>query len=335
MVHHSDVIIIGAGPVGLFTIFQCGMMGLKCSVVESLDEIGGQCTALYPEKPIYDIPAHPKIAAADLIHQLEKQASPFSPRYFLGQQAVSLKKEDQSWKITTSSGENISAKAIIIAAGAGSFGPNKPPLPDRDQFENKSLFYHVRNPEFFRNKKVLIAGGGDSAIDWALNLQPLAEKITLVHRRPKFKAAPENVGKVYELASKDIISLAIPYQLKALNGLNGILKSVTLYDLEGNEKEIEADFLLSFFGLSMTLGPLLEWGLSLDKSHISVHPNTYETSLDGIFAVGDICTYPHKQKLILTGFSEAAQAAHQARSLVYPGESFHFEYSTTKGLPHS
>ena len=328
----TDVVIIGAGPVGLFSIFECGMMKLNVHVIDTLAEVGGQCIALYPEKPIYDIPAHPKILAADLIHNLKEQADPFGPTYHLDQQVVSVKKTSSGWQVKTSKSLVIDCKVIIIAAGAGAFGPNRPPLEGIEKYENKGVFYFVKNKELFRNKKLVIAGGGDSAVDWALNLVDIAQHITVVHRRPKFRAALDNVSKLYELAENGRLDLAIPYQLDSLSG-DDTLKSVGLKTLEGEEKEIEADALLAFFGLSMNLGPLAEWGLGLDKSHITVDVGTYQTSAPGIFAIGDVATYPHKQKLILTGFAEAATVAYHARSIVHPGESFHFQYSTTQGVP--
>lgn len=333
--HKTDVTIIGAGPVGLFSIFECGMLKLKTHVIDALPEAGGQCTALYPEKPIYDIPAHPKILAGQLIENLKEQAAPFSPTYHLNQQVVGLRKAGDFWEITTSLQTVIQSKVVIIAAGVGAFGPNRPPLDGIESFENKSVFYYVKNPEQFRGKKITIAGGGDSAVDWALNLLPIAKRVSVVHRRGKFKAAPENVGKLQELAANGYIDLIIPYQLYALKGQEGILQSVIVQNLDGDTKSIEADCLLPFFGLSMNLGPIADWGLTLDKSHVMVNPATCETSSPGIFAIGDIASYPHKQKLILTGFAEAAQAAHQSRSIVYPGEVFHFEYSTSKGVPGS
>lgn len=329
----TDVVIIGAGPVGLFAIFECGMMKLKAHVIDALAEVGGQCTALYPEKPIYDIPAHPNILAGELIEKLKEQAAPFHPTYHLGQQVTRLEKVGDRWEIETSKGIKISTKAVIIAAGVGAFGPNRPPLENIEAFENKSVFYFVKNKSMFKNKKVVIAGGGDSAVDWALNLADIAEKVTFVHRRDKFRAAPDSVEKLRALADAGKIELAVPYQLSALHGKEGQLEGIDLKTLEGDVKKIEADALLAFFGLSMNLGPLKEWGLNIDKSHITVTLGTYETSTPGIFAIGDVATYPNKQKLILTGFSEAAAAAHKIREIVYPGESFHFQYSTSQGVP--
>lgn len=329
----TDVVIIGAGPVGLFAIFECGMMKLKTHVIDTLAEVGGQCIALYPEKPIYDIPAHPKILAADLIENLKKQAAPFDPVYHLDQQVTHLEKIPEGWRVTTSKDLSIACKAIIIAAGVGAFGPHRPPLENIEQYENKSVFYFVKNKEFFRDKRLVIAGGGDSAVDWALNLVDIAQHITVVHRRPKFRAAADSVSKLYNLADQGRLDLAIPYQLDSLEGDGETLKKIGIKTLEGEEKNVEADALLAFFGLSMNLGPLAEWGLHLEKSHITVEIGSYQTSAAGIFAIGDVATYPTKQKLILTGFSEAASVAHQIRSIVYPGEVFHFQYSTTQGVP--
>lgn len=333
--HITDVVIIGAGPVGLFAIFECGMMKLKVHVVDALPEVGGQCVALYPEKPIYDIPAHPKILAGELIENLKAQAAPFSPTYHLSQQVTHVGKTIEGWEVKTTADVTIKAKAIIIAAGVGAFGPHRPPLADIEIYENKSVFYFVKNPEQFRGKRVVIAGGGDSAVDWALNLLPIAERVIVVHRRAKFRAAPENVGKLEELAAQGHIDMEIPYQLHGLKGNDGHLEEVYLQDMEGTVKNIRADALLAFFGLSMNLGPIAEWGLNLDKSHIVVDPAGCETSVPGIFAIGDVAAYPSKQKLILTGFAEAAQAAHKIRALAFPGEVFHFQYSTSQGLPGS
>lgn len=331
--YKADVVIIGAGPVGLFAVFECGMMNMNVHVIDSLAEIGGQCTALYPEKPIYDIPAHPKILAADLIKNLEEQGAPFRPTYHLNQQVVVLKDEQGVWHIETSQGTRIATRAIIVAAGVGAFGPNRPPLEHIEHYEGRSVFYYVTNKSLFRGKRVVIAGGGDSAVDWALALADEAARVAVVHRRPKFRAAPDSVGKLMEWASNDKIDLHIPYQLDSLKGENGQLTRITLKDMEGCIQEIEADYLLSFFGLSMNLGPITSWGLSLDKSHIVVEPTTCATSAPGVFAIGDVATYPNKQKLILVGFSEAAQAAHAIRSYLHPDETFHFQYSTTQGVP--
>ena len=333
-IHKTDVAIIGAGPVGLFAIFECGMMSMKCHVIDALSEIGGQCIALYPEKPIYDIPAYPKILAKDLIARLEEQAAPFHPTYHLNQNVVKLlPTEDGRWDLETSMGTKINAKAVIIAAGVGAFGPNRPPLDGLEAFEGKSIFYYVKDPNRFKNRTVVIAGGGDSAVDWALSLAPLAKKIYMVHRRDKFRAAPESVNKLQTLANTGVIEFVVPYQLEGVRGDNGQLKEVSVQTLTGEKRILPADDLLLFFGLSMNLGPIAEWGLDLHKNHIEVSPINNATSASGIFAIGDVASYENKQKLILTGFAEAARAAYVIRSLVYPGEVFHFEYSTTQGVP--
>jgi thioredoxin reductase (NADPH) len=333
-IHMTDVAIIGAGPVGLFAIFECGMLRLKCHVIDALDMMGGQCSALYPEKPIYDIPAHPSILAQDLIKQLGKQVEPFEPQYHFGQRVEDIIKQDSGrFVLTTSTGVKINAGAIIIAAGVGAFGPNRPPLAGIEQYEGSSVLYFVKSREEFRNKKVVIGGGGDSAVDWALSLSEVAERVTLVHRRAKFRAAPESLVRLESLVAEGKIDLAVPYQLAGLEGEGGKLASVTVEDLEGWKKAIEADYLLPFYGLAMNLGPIANWGLNLDRNHITVDQATSQTSEAGIYAIGDIAHYPHKLKLILTGFAEAAQSAHAIRALLYPDEILHFEYSTTKGVP--
>ncbi len=330
--YSTDAIIIGAGPVGLFAIFECGMMRMKCHVVDTLDMIGGQCSALYPEKPIYDIPAHPKISAQALIDNLHEQAAPFNPVYHLGTQVISLEPSSQGWRVGLSNQKVIEAKVVIVAAGVGAFGPHRPPLDHIESFENKSVFYYVKKRDDFSGKRIVIAGGGDSAVDWAISLSEIAEKVMVVHRRPKFRAAPETEAKLHDLARLGKIDLIIPYQLDALEGENGVLRTVIVKTLEGQEQRLEADCLLPFFGLSMNLGPIAHWGLNLEKNHIVVDPATCETSSPGIFAIGDIAHYPHKLKLILCGFSEAAHAARKARDLVFPNEVWHFEYSTTQGV---
>ena len=333
-VHTTDVAIIGAGPVGLFAIFECGMMNMRCHVVDALSEIGGQCVALYPEKPIYDIPAWPSILAKDLIARLEEQSAPFHPTYHLGQSVVKLAATDDGrWLLETSRGIEINAKSVIIAAGVGAFGPNRPPLENIESFEDKSVFYYVKDPSRFKDKSIVIAGGGDSAIDWALSLEKIAKKIYVVHRRDKFRAAPDSLNKLHALAQGPTLELVVPYQLDNLKGHQGILQSVGVKTLTGEQRDLPADILLPFFGLSMNLGPIAEWGLNLERNHIEVSPIHNGTSTPGIFAIGDVATYENKQKLILTGFAEAARAAHVIRSLVYPGEVFHFEYSTTQGVP--
>lgn len=332
----TDVVIIGAGPVGLFAVFECGMLQLGCHVIDALDMIGGQCAALYPEKPIYDIPAHPQITGENLIENLRQQVEPFNPTYHLKQQVTAIIPNDtagKNWTVTTSKGIQIHTKAIIIAAGVGAFGPNRPPLSGIEDFEGKSIHYYVGSRESYRGKNIVIAGGGDSAVDWALSLSEVAKHISVVHRRPKFRAAPESEARLKALADSGAIDLVIPFQLSGLEGENGQLTKVIVQSLEGEAKELSADVLLPFFGLSMNLGPIAEWGLGLENHHITIDPATGATNRPGIYAIGDIATYPHKLKLILNGFAEGAQTAHAIRKFLYPEEILHFEYSTTKGLP--
>ena len=330
----TDVAIIGAGPVGLFAAFECGMLKLGSVLIDALDEIGGQCTALYPEKPIYDIPAHPAIAAGHLISNLEQQIAPFAVPRLLGRRVDRLSGTAGGFTLGTDRGDEIRCKAVIVAAGAGAFGPNRPPLDRLAEFEASSAVqYLVRRREDFRGRRVVIAGGGDSAVDWALSLKDVAEKVYVVHRRAKFRAAPETSAQLDAAAARGELEMVIPYQLHGLSGEGGALAGVTVADLSGQTRLLPADRLLAFFGLSMDLGPIAAWGLSLERSHVHVTPATCETSVPGVFAVGDVATYPGKLKLILQGFSECAMAAHAIHPIVHPGTALHFEYSTTKGVP--
>jgi thioredoxin reductase (NADPH) len=332
--HQTDVIIVGAGPVGLFAVFECGMVRLKCHVVDVLDDVGGQCTALYPEKPIYDIPGFPRVEAAELIVRLKAQAASFHPVYHLGQTVESLEPATGGfWRLTTSAGTVLQARAVIVAAGVGAFGPNRPPLEGIEAFEGRSVFYYVTQREKFRGKRVVIAGGGDTAVDWALSLAEIAGRVSVIHRREKFRAAPESEAQLKRLVAAGKVDLVVPYQLQSLDGADGRLTAVNVATLDGVEKKIPADVLLPFFGLSMSLGPIADWGLALERNQVTVDPATAVTSKPGIFAVGDVVTYPGKLKLILTGFAEAAIAARSAYALVHPETPLHFEYSTTSGLP--
>lgn len=330
----TDVAIIGAGPVGLFAVFECGMLKLRSVLIDALGEVGGQCTALYPEKPIYDIPAHPAIGAAELIGQLERQIAPFDPPRLLGRRVDRLEGAVGDFTLGTDRGDTVRAKAVVIAAGAGAFGPNRPPIAGLEAYEaNGAVQYYVRRKEDLRGRRVVIAGGGDSAVDWALALKDVAERVMVVHRRPKFRAAPESAAQLEAAASRGEIELVIPYQLHGLHGEAGRLSAVEVATLAGETRHLEADLLLAFFGLSMELGPIAEWGIGLDRNHVQADPGTGETSRRGIFAIGDIATYPGKLKLILQGFSEAAVVAHAIHPIVYPDQALHFEYSTTKGVP--
>ncbi len=328
-----DVAIIGAGPVGLFAVFECGMLDMGCHVFDALPAPGGQCAALYPEKPIYDIPGYPRIDAAELVERLVEQAAPFAPSFHLGHAVVGLAATESGFVVENMAGQRVAARAVLIAAGAGAFGPNRPPLAGIAEFEEKSVFYLVRRREDFRGRRVVIAGGGDSAVDWALSLADIAERVIVVHRRPRFRAAPQSAAQLRRLADEGRIELVIPYQLHALEGDCGQLSAVIVADLAGRTRRLAADCLLPFYGLATDLGPLAAWGLDLDHHHIRVDPATCAASRPGIFAIGDIARYPGKLKLILSGFAEAALAAHAIHPLVHPGEALHFEYSTTKGLP--
>ncbi len=330
----TDIVVVGAGPVGLFQIFEAGMLDMRCHVVDTLEAVGGQCTALYPEKPIYDIPGYPEIMAQDLVDKLAEQAAPFDPVYHLDQQVVSLARDGDDWRVETSKGAVITCRAVVIAAGCGSFGPNRPPMEGIEAYEDSgAVAYYVTRRETYRGKKVVIAGGGDSAVDWVLSLAEVADKLMVVHRRAKFRAAPESVNRMNKLAEDGAIEMVVPYQLHGLDGSEGKLDAVIVADLDGNERRLDADVLLPFYGLRMELGPIAGWGLNLDRNLITTDPATSATSEPGIYAIGDIVTYQGKLKLILSGFSEAAMAAHAIRPLVYPDEELHFEYSTTKGLP--
>ena len=331
----TDVVIVGAGPVGLFAIFELGMLKIRAHVIDTLPALGGQCSALYPEKPIYDIPGFPAIDGQKLIDNLAEQAEPFSPTYHLGQQVTKLERVGEAWRVATDKGTIIDCRAVIIAAGCGAFGPNRPPLADLETYEGTSVHYMVARREDFRDKTLVIAGGGDSAVDWANSLGEIAKKIYMVHRRDKFRAMPESVDKMKQLEASGKIEMVIPYQLEALAGEGSQLTAVSMKSMDGAIREVKADHLLAFFGLSMELGPIASWGLNLTGNHIAVEPGTCATSAPGIFAVGDIATYPHKLKLILCGFSEAAQAAHAIRNIVYPDVAYHFEYSTSKGVPNA
>jgi thioredoxin reductase (NADPH) len=331
--HSTDVAIIGAGPVGLFSVFQCGMLKMSTQVIDTLPVAGGQCAALYPEKPIYDIPAIPQITAAALIEHLQQQIAPFKPVMHLDQQVVDLKKSGVSWRLLTSAGTTIDAKAVIIAAGAGAFGPNKPPLANIENYENETVHYLVHNREIFRNQRIVIAGGGDSAVDWALLLADIAAKTYVVHRRERFRAVPESVAQMLALVDQGKIDLVIPYQLASLEGQKNRLMAVMVKTMDGEERRLVADHLLSFFGLVNKLGPINDWGLNIHNGLITVEPTSCATNLPGVFAVGDIAGYPKKLKLILSGFAEVAQAAHAAYKIVHPGEALHFEHSTTSGIP--
>ena len=326
---HTDVIIIGAGPVGLFAVFELGLLDMKCHLVDILDKPGGQCAELYPEKPIYDIPAWPVITGQDLTDRLMEQIKPFHPTFHLGEMAEACEElPDGKWKVTTSEGKMLIAPVIMIAAGGGSFVPKKPALPDIEKYEGEGVFYAVRKMEQFRGKNIVIAGGGDSALDWTINLQPVANSITLVHRRDDFRAAPDSVNKMRELVATDKMNLVIA-DIAELKGENGKLYGLKMKSKEQGEFDINCDTLLPFYGLTMKLGPIANFGLNLHENLIPVDTEKFETSTKGIFAIGDINYYPGKLKLILSGFHEAALAAQQAFRYVYPEKKLRFQYTTS------
>ena len=328
----TDCLIVGAGPIGLFSIFQAGMLGMKSHVVESLDFIGGQCSALYSEKPIYDIPGFSVIQSSDLIENLKIQSEPFKPTYHLGQTVIDIKKENDFFITTTSSGTKIQSKIVLIAAGCGSFGPNKPPIENIEEYEEKSVLYSVQSTERFKDKVVSIAGGGDSALDWAVILASISSKVNLIHRRAKFRAHEATVEKVHKLVEEGKIDLVIPYHLDDLEGDNGYIKNIVLKDLDDQKIKLPSDYLLAFFGLKSDIGHLKDFGFEIQNNNIIVDECFYQTSLEGIYAVGDISSYKGKIKLILTGFAESASALHHAYKKVFDKE-LHFQYSTSKGIP--
>ena len=325
----TDAVIIGAGPCGLFTVFEMGLLDMKCHLIDILDRPGGQCAELYPEKPIYDIPAYPTITGQELTDRLMEQIEPFDPVFHFQQMAEKLEKLDNGkWRLTTDIGTVFDATCIIIAAGGGSFVPKKPPIPNIDAFEGQSVFYAVRQMNQFKDKEIVIVGGGDSALDWSLNLQPIAKKITLIHRRDSFRAAPDSVTKMRELVDKGAMTFQLG-QVKNLIGDNGQLNAIEIQDQDKNLRTLECDTLLPFFGLTMKLGPIADFGLNLDQNLIPVDTEKFETSHSGIFAVGDINTYPGKLKLILSGFHESALMARQAFKYCRPDAKLRFEYTTS------
>ena len=324
----TDAIIIGAGPVGLFAVFELGLLNIKCHVLDILDKPGGQCAELYPEKPIYDIPAYPIISGQELTDRLLEQIKPFAPEIHLNQRVDSLRKTPEgTFVVTTDDNLEIEATLIVVAAGGGSFTPKKPPIPGIDEYEGTSVYYSIKRREEFKDKNILIVGGGDSALDWCLNLQPLAKKITLIHRRDAFRAAPDSVQKMRNLVEQGKMDFTLG-QIKGLRGENGQLEAVSVQGTDGLY-DIECDTMLPFFGLTMKLGPVADWGLNLNENLIPVDTEMFQTSTPGIFAIGDINTYPGKLKLILSGFHEAALMAQQAFRLVYPDEKLLFQYTTS------
>ncbi|HYA05794.1 MAG TPA: NAD(P)/FAD-dependent oxidoreductase [Xanthobacteraceae bacterium] len=326
----TDVVIIGAGPIGLFAVFELGLLDMKCHLVDVLDKIGGQCAELYPEKPIYDIPGIPYTSAQGLVDALLQQIKPFKAQYHLNEMVESVEKiGDPLFRVKTDQGKAFESKVVVIAAGGGSFQPKRPPIPGIEAYEGKSVFYSVRKMEAFRDKRILIVGGGDSALDWTLNLAPIARHLTLLHRRSEFRAAPDSVNKMMALEGEGKIDLVLG-QVTSLTGSNGQIEKAIVKTNEGSIFEIACDALLPFFGLTMKLGPVANWGFELKNNElIPVDTAAFETSVPGIFAIGDINWYPGKLKLILSGFHEAALMAQKAHGYVHPGKRLVFQYTTS------
>ncbi len=332
MNYKTDVVIIGAGPVALFAIFELGLLNLKCHLIDNLDKIGGQCSELYPGKPIYDIPSRVRITGDELVNDLIEQSKPFEPKFHLSQQAKSIRRiENNLWEVTTSNNINIVANCIVIAAGAGCFVPRKPPIDNLSEFENKSIFYSIKDKSIFKNKKILIAGGGDSALDWVQDLHSFS-KVTLVHRRKEFRAAPDTVSKIFKLENENKISFILG-QITSVVGENGKLSRVIIKN-EENIIEHETDYLLPFYGLKMQLGPIADWGLNLHENQIKVDTEKFETSTPSIFAIGDINYYPGKLKLILSGFHEAALMSQKCFNYCNPNKKIVFRYTTSSKELH-
>ena len=328
----TDALVIGAGPVGLFVVHQLGIIGLKAEVVDNLDKVGGQCIELYPDKPIYDIPAIPECTGESLTKNLLEQIKPFKTNFHLNERVQEISKEENNWKIKTNKNKIFISPNIIIAGGVGSFEPRKFSVKGAETFENKGIFYSVKDKNFFKSKKLCIFGGGDSALDWAIELSKIAE-ITLVHRRNEFRAAVHNSELARKLEKEGKIKIKTPFQIQSIEGKDKI-NSIIIKNEDGNVEEIKTDFVLGFFGLIMKLGPIAEWGLNLNKKTIPVDTENFQTNKKGIFAIGDICTYPGKLKLILSGFHEGALAARACFKLARPNEKYRFEFTTTSKSMH-
>ena len=323
----TDVLIIGAGPTGLFCAHQLGIIGLSCEIVDNLDKVGGQCIELYPDKPIYDIPAIPECTGEELTDNLLKQIKPFNIKFHLNERVEGLNKVKNRWLVKTSGKKEFDVASIVIAGGVGSFEPRKFPVKECEKFEGSSLFYSIKDKTIFKDKTISIFGGGDSALDWAIELSNTS-KVNLIHRRDGFSGAESSVQKIKALHDKGKVNLFTKYQMVSLSGDKNI-ETVKIKHDDGDVKELETDYVLGFFGLIMQLGPILEWGLNIDKKTISVNTENFETNLDGIFAIGDICSYPGKLKLILSGFHEGALAARGCFKYAKPDEKLRFEFTTT------
>ena len=328
----TDVAIVGAGPAGLFAVFELGLLDIKCHLIDILSKPGGQCSELYPEKPIYDIPGFPEVSAQGLVDNLLKQIQPFHPVFHMGEMVERVETlgdaEHPKFRVTTDAGTEITARCVLVAAGGGSFMPKKPPIPEIETYEGKSVFYAVRKVEQFRGRRVAIVGGGDSALDWVLNLQPVAKRITLIHRRDAFRAAPHSVNAMRELVASGQMDFVLG-QVSALKGEGAQLQAMIVRKETGEMVDVGIDDMLPFFGLTMKLGPIAGWGLNLHENLIPADTEKFETSTPGVFAIGDIITYPGKLKLILSGFHEGALAAQKIHRYVYPDKRLVFQYTTS------
>ncbi len=329
---NTDVVIVGAGPTGLFAVFELGLLDIKCHLIDILPRPGGQCSELYPEKPIYDIPGHPMVTGQGLVDNLMAQIEPFHPTFHFEQMVTHIEvlgtSQAPAFRVKTDNGRSFECKSVLVAAGGGSFQPKKPPIDGIEAYEEKSVYYAVRKMEDFRDKNVIVVGGGDSALDWTLNLQPVAKKLTLVHRRDEFRAAPHSVKAMRDLVAEGKIDLRLG-QIMSLNGNNGELTSVAMKGGDGSMSELACERLVPFFGLTMKLGPVADWGLNLHENLVPVDTAQFETNVPGIFAVGDINHYPGKLKLILCGFHEASLAAQKVHHYVYPDKKLTFQYTTS------
>lgn len=330
--HTTDICIIGAGPVGLFAVFEAGLLKMRCHLIDALPQVGGQLAEIYPHKPIYDIPGYPSINAQELVDNLMEQIKPFNPSFTLGERVEALQRlADGSYHVIGNEGTVIHAQVVVIAGGLGSFEPRKPEIPQLVDFEGRGVNYMVKNPEDYRDKRVIIAGGGDSALDWTVFLSDIARQVTLVHRSDSFRGAPDSAEKVFSLAEKGKIRLLLHSNLSSVHG-NGALTHVGIADKTKKETLLETDALIPLFGLSPKLGPIADWGLHIDKSAIAVNTVDYATGIERIYAIGDINTYPGKLKLILCGFHEAALMAQSAFKYVHPAEKLSFKYTTVNGV---
>ncbi|MBX7226326.1 MAG: NAD(P)/FAD-dependent oxidoreductase [Chitinophagales bacterium] len=329
---HTDICIIGAGPVGLFAIFEAGLLKLRCHLIDYLPQVGGQLSEIYPKKPIYDIPGYPIVGAQELVDNLMKQAEPFNPTFTLGERVETVdKQEDGSFIVTTHLGTTVACKVVAIAGGLGCFEPRKPAIANLEAFENKGIDYMVLDPEKFRDKKVVISGGGDSALDWSIFLADVAKELHLVHRGETFRGAPDSADKVKKLDEEGKLKLHLKANVTEISG-DETLKSVVVETLEGEKTTVEVDYFLPLFGLSPKLGPIANWGLNVDKIAIEVDTKDYSTNVPGIFAIGDINTYENKLKLILCGFHEAALMAHAAYKIIFPNKKYTMKYTTVNGI---